>query len=744
MASDQLIEKPFEFTEDNVKLLKDKYSNELRDHPDNPIKVCIKLVFDAVLEKDPIRRSGIAFELSKFLTKPDGVINLFLALIDFDTSSQKVTTHNQRFIAVANIISCLPKLCIPYEEYCDSIFKQLFPLLISDNVQYSNLATIIIKSLIDSPHAKDKNVQEIVFNPLLDSLSPSKHTSTPIKPHESLLAIHNLISNRLKIELFVDIFPSLFYSLVLLNDTPSRLKLTLKSCVRTILNGLKPGVACCLLEKTLFHCRHIQNHLIKFSEDTEISVRMVDREPSTGGQDDGSKSIEPIVAVLIPILEEGDDSLKLEFFFKFQDSMWSARDDTCRQLSAFLIEPLLCQSIQEESTKLDLLGIIATNKGKSLELIFRTLLNYVSFLRSKDDNETLATNKLIVQSIGSCFSILEVLSVTLDKVDIDFMRRKCLPVLEEIRVLFTDNGREDEKIYENLVSLIDSLKKSFQNYPQSRKFKPPVNQSDIEFQNIMKDLNDKLVPVRVHALVKLKQMIMTNDSDITRKIPQIFRVVESSLAEDEPYVFLACINLLAEMSVRNTDEILPKLTGSYLKSELGVQVRINIGEVLVRLARQMNQSTPYYAQHILGALFSGCKDSEELLRMSSLTNIGEICRHLGDSLGKYIIEILAIVELVIDNDTIPVKCAGVDLLRTTLMGVDRFTVESIQKELKSMYDLLKKLRHRTLDDKLCLQLDLALDEIDRLAREMLGNFVNQESGLSGDLVKNIKVLSLLK
>ena len=43
LIMDQNNEIPFEFSEAKIKSLKEKYSREMRDHDDNPIKVCMKL-----------------------------------------------------------------------------------------------------------------------------------------------------------------------------------------------------------------------------------------------------------------------------------------------------------------------------------------------------------------------------------------------------------------------------------------------------------------------------------------------------------------------------------------------------------------------------------------------------------------------------------------------------------------------------------------------------------------------------
>lgn len=694
------IDRDIVITNERITELKQKYSQELKNSPENPIKICIKLIFDGATERDKTKRSITACQLSEFLTGHDGIINLFLALIDFDSTSQKTTTHNQRFIAVANIITWLPELCMPYEDYCINIYKQLKPLLVSQTPKYSSLASIIIKALIDSPHAKErgKNIRDLIVKPILGAFS---HQSEDYHLDQAIIAVHHLISNQLPVDLFIDIFPHIVKTL---RDTPSDLKPLLNSILVSILTGLKPGAACCLIERLFFY------------DDIPANT-------------------------ILSIIEASDNELLvLEFYFHFQNAIWTAKNPHHRELSASLIEPFLEDSSQEgdAASKFDIFNIIAMNRRRSLELVVRTLVNHKTYLSSSERSivsDQAIRLKHVNQSMSSCISILEVLCATkCDKDDDIMFRMKCYPVLKELNEVLTNIS---DKRARHLLDAIGSfLEKSDHKTSEDLDNKIKTTQ-ELEFTGIVKDLNDKLVPVRVHALVRLKQMILLNDPFILPKIPQLYSMIECSLADDEPYVFLACINLLAEMAVRDTSFILPKLIEIYGRQDIELQNRMNAGEVLVRLFKQLNETTPFYAQQVMNTLLNHCKDSEELIRMSSLVNIGEICKYLASSLGKYMVDILVCIRAVLATDALPVKCAAVDLLRTALTGTEVSEIEAIQMELKEIYGILKRLRGSTIDDRLCLQVDLALDEIDRVAREML-------AGIPSDkLTKNIRVLSLL-
>lgn len=724
----------------------------MRDDDDNPIKICMKLIFQAAIEKDKDERLKLSYDLSQFLTKPEGIRNLFLTLIDFDPSSQRVTTHNQRFLAVANIIACLPKLCMPFSSYCDNISKQLKPLLTSDNSNYSCLASIILKSLLDV----DKlDTTAIITDPICTPFEPSEPTeysASSYKLDEAIIATHNLIVNLFPSEKFVRIFPNLFYCYIALCDSPSNLKKCLRTCISRILSDLDPGPATCLLEETILRRDDLCDVYKMLAGDEGISIELAEvaceNEPKRRGKEAMSESFEVIKSATIDLIEDcTNESLILEFFFHFWSKIWTASSDMQRIQCASLIEPLLDDAITEDEkisrSRVNLFTIIISNSKRAIDLVARALMNYVELLRNTTANdEATRAHKLIDQSLNSCLTILEVLFVSLGTGQQTLLSQKILPILEQIIQLVKTDHRN--ALVEDLSSLINRLSSSTidENVYTSSTQK--------EIDSITKNLNDDLVPVRVHALVRLKQLILANNKQIIEQIPYLYGVVESTLVDQESYVFLASINLIAEMCVRKTSDILPKLMELYSRRDLTVQQRLNVGEVLVRLTKQLNKTAPYYATQIMKILLNeATQEDDELLRMSRLTNIGELCRYLGDSLGKYFLDILTCVEQLINHSDSPIelKCAGIELLRTALMGVDESTIESIQLEMKSVYMLLKKLRYKTLDDKLCLLIDLTLDEIDRLAKDMLGMVLVQDKSqhriVNQHLAKNIKVLSLL-
>lgn len=724
----------YEFTTDNIKRIKAMLAGELKDDPENPIKKCMKLVYESALEKNLERRLELSNELSIFLTKPGGVMNLFLSVIDFDVSSQKFTTLTQRYLSLANIITALPKICMPYEEYCENISNQLISLLVSDNTNYSTLGCIILRSLIESPRSKNKDIDKLLLNTYFDAL---KKPSALFKPHDAITAIYNLIQNHFSIELFMDVSKHLFYSLVSLDGKPSRLKTLLRSSLVRIIDSIKQGPACCLFDSYLTSRAIVHRYDIS-TDDKEISITISEETVILSEQ----LKLGDLKSVILSLLEESkSDLLVLEYFFHFQEVIWTTQDHELRTLSASLIEPLIQEAVDETQSKFDLLVIISNNLDRSLDLISRTLLCYLNLLRYRYDDPIRFS--LINPSMLSCLDILDVLiaSSAVDHNRFSMICKKCLPVAkkisEKLNELVTSQIHSRE-LTNRVNSVIESMEKHFiegqDHYPQV-----DSNYSG-ELDSIIKDLNHPLVPCRVHGLVRLKVLIITNETHIVSKIPELYRMIESSLADEEPYVYLACINLVTEMAIRATKDLLPKLTALHSDEDAELQLRMNVGEVLIKVIKQLGKLTPVYAYQVMRTFMNGCKNSQELIRVSSLVNIGEVLHNLGHSMSNYLIEVLACVKRLLNDDSIAVKCACVDLIRQTICGLDRDHVETVQEELKNIYRLLKSIRCRTIDEQLCVQISLALEEIDRLVKELVGLDVIRAN--DSRMEKNIKLLSL--
>ena len=109
----------------------------------------IRFLLSLTQKMDQSKMDLISMTLCYELIRPTGVCNLINASIDLDESSQKLTTHNQRFLKLSMIIAGLPKLCCPLERFFGSVCDQLIRILLNtSDERRTSQTTKLINALI--------------------------------------------------------------------------------------------------------------------------------------------------------------------------------------------------------------------------------------------------------------------------------------------------------------------------------------------------------------------------------------------------------------------------------------------------------------------------------------------------------------------------------------------------------------------------------------------------------------------
>lgn len=109
----------------------------------------IRFLLSLTEKLDKQKLELVSMTLCYELIRPTGICNLINAAIDLDESSQKLTTHNQRFMKLSLIIAGLPKLCCPLERFFGSVCDQLIRILLNtSDERRSSPTTKLINTLI--------------------------------------------------------------------------------------------------------------------------------------------------------------------------------------------------------------------------------------------------------------------------------------------------------------------------------------------------------------------------------------------------------------------------------------------------------------------------------------------------------------------------------------------------------------------------------------------------------------------
>jgi len=246
-----------------------------------------------------------------------------------------------------------------------------------------------------------------------------------------------------------------------------------------------------------------------------------------------------------------------------------------------------------------------------------------------------------------------------------------------------------------------------------------------EYESALYDITDPLLPVRGHGIITLTQLINAKDPETMEHIGKAASIFNESLEDDDTYIYLSAITGLVSCARYNTDQVLDTLTREftmvYERKNLGdkaMEVRTKIGEALVQVTKELGELTPKYKNVLLNAFFSAGHDPDELVRASSLSNLGEVCRNLRFSLGGITGELMLHLDASSSDDSAQVRRAAAMVLTLMLEGLGPDTFSILEACLRDVHRSLRKRMALETDEVTLIHLNLALDQIDKIVKDL--------------------------
>lgn len=228
-----------------------------------------------------------------------------------------------------------------------------------------------------------------------------------------------------------------------------------------------------------------------------------------------------------------------------------------------------------------------------------------------------------------------------------------------------NNGPHDEE----LASLLSDLNE--RDDEVSGRAEVSIDHQKETFDDALRDLNDPLMPTRAHGLIRLKRLILSGDEVVLQNWKRVLQLLEISLSDGESYIYLSAISTLAALSLRKTEQSLPILMRAFRDEGRTIQERLNVAEVIVRVSRNMGESVADHRQLFFETFMQSLNDKDEMIRISSLSNLAHFCSSLGSSLKPFVGELFHVVRsLIVSDESLQVKRACFMLLHLTLSGID--------------------------------------------------------------------------
>lgn len=386
------------------------------------------------------------------------------------------------------------------------------------------------------------------------------------------------------------------------------------------------------------------------------------------------------------------------------------------------------------------MAVQSLNMALSILSVHLTQVNvptddWVKMLKCADDLEVLKEHK--DERISKIAEQLHKLVITNGVViqEVKNLREKTVEIKEK-----TDNIKEkvnehkkiqveqENKVLDEKKAQLKNKAEELKKQKESRKNKN--KETKTKYEEALYDISDPLLPVQGHGLIELSKLIDDKDPETLENIDKARLIFQSNLEDEDSYIYLSSITGLVSCGRYRPELVIECLTKEFclvqerkIKQEEGddkeMAIRTKVGEALVRITKELGEVTPKYKNLLLNALFSAANDQDPLVRASSLSNMGEVCKNLRFSLGNIAGEVLQHLSACSRDVAAEVRAAAVMVLTMILQGLGRDTFEVLQGTLRDVYRELKMLANTEKEDVVLGQISLALEEIDNIVRGFL-------------------------
>ncbi|XP_062860250.1 transport and Golgi organization protein 6 homolog [Trichomycterus rosablanca] len=248
------------------------------------------------------------------------------------------------------------------------------------------------------------------------------------------------------------------------------------------------------------------------------------------------------------------------------------------------------------------------------------------------------------------------------------------------------------------------------------------------FSDLLLEACDPDVPTRAVALRVLTQAVKEGDKEALEAREKLLALFLENLEHEDSFVYLSAIQGLALLADSYPEQILKRLlveyqagpSGASTSSSQSLEMRLKVGEALMRASRAMGDLAPHYGHPLIGVFLSGTRDEDSSIRSSCLSNLGELSQRLNFSLGPLAYELSTCLTALIKTEKeAEVRRAAVHVIVLLLKGLSDKTTQVLGDILLELYRALKWVVRFDSDQVAVLHAQLALEELDDIMRRFI-------------------------
>ncbi|CAH0557752.1 unnamed protein product [Brassicogethes aeneus] len=666
-------------------------------------------------------KKSVSQTLTNTIKSKNGVENIALALLD------GANDDSTKIWKTLEVISKLLISCSGFPEFRENIAKQIISLLdkVEDDVVFERIFTHYTKTLyqFDEFLCKDIFVRRLV-NPFLkfcykeykikDNTDITKELLQNIRILFDVFHLNSGGTKNLPIEILQPIFNVIFRLYCI---TRNIFKTTQNELIKIILEIFKSYKNKFDIFDSFLFGISLPN-ISQFRSDITVNIEAETIKINTSKH----KITYPVSDNAESILEilKNQENLQVELFGYLLNCITQKEKYFPKEnLELLGVEKEFMNDYFERSlTVYKLLSDLA-NDEKTQKKITEKPENVIKYIKNvlvkTLEVKTHQTKDCDSESFQSVFTVIMILqSLTINEDNLG----KYKDLEEPLAKIYEETTNKE--LQDLIQSILDTLNGE---KPKSTRLK--IDETPSELDKAIEDVCDPLIPVRGHGLMALTKLIENKDKGVLEKKQYVLNIFQQNLKNVDSYIYLSSIGGLAAMADIFPDTILNILCEEFTDfskkdDEDGQEVRTKLGEVLVRVTKKLGEMAPKYKSLLLNTFLNGTKDEDELIRASSLSNLGEICRVLGYKLGSIITEILVCVHCIITTDkSLEARRAAVTVIRQLFLGLEDEMIAFLKDDILPVYRTLKQIYQHDKDDVMRLQAQLALEELN----ENMKNFV---------------------
>ncbi|KAL7753900.1 hypothetical protein RI367_000832 [Sorochytrium milnesiophthora] len=238
----------------------------------------------------------------------------------------------------------------------------------------------------------------------------------------------------------------------------------------------------------------------------------------------------------------------------------------------------------------------------------------------------------------------------------------------------------------------------------------------------LQDLKSDIIPIRVHGMATLRNLILDKDPVAFEHIDAITDEFLRELKGEDSFAYLNAVKGLSALTDVMPERAIPKLLTMYKSgSLLDLDTRLRVGEALLQTIRRRGETFGTYAPQMLPALFEAARDPEVHVRASALSILSVACEECPLPVTRQSADLVDFVVSVLRHEQhAQVRRSAIAIVAFLFRSLGKELLHSVPAdELQQLYRALRQTAELDNDDLSKGHARVALNLLDDIMREHL-------------------------